>query len=377
MKSTQKLLSELIAKPSLTPDDAGCLELIAEELQNLGFNCERIDSGKVSNLWARIGTDAPLMVFAGHTDVVPIGDEKLWQFNPFELTEHEGYLYGRGTQDMKGGLACMLTAVQNFLTENKNFKGSIAFLITSGEEGEDYLDGTPVVLEHLEKTKQTIDYCVVGEPSCKTEIGDTVRQGRRGSLHGHISIKGKQGHVAYPDQASNAIHHAMLAFDELSKTQWDEGHADFPQTSFQISNINAGTGALNVVPGELKASFNFRYNTNVTDKELALRVQKIADKHKLDYDLDFVLSGKPFLTQKGELTSALGKAIEDTTGLLCEFSTGGGTSDARFIAQTGCQVVEFGLVNDRIHQINERVKTEELGQLTAVYQDLLKLLLTP
>jgi succinyl-diaminopimelate desuccinylase len=374
MQETQKILSELVAKPSLSPEDAGCLDYIQTKLNALGFTCKRIDQGKVSNLWARIGDAAPLIVFAGHTDVVPAGDINLWQSDPFQLTEQDGYLYGRGTQDMKGGLACMLTAVQNFLKQHKDFKGSIGFLLTSGEEGEDYLDGTPVVLEYLKQTQQTVDYCIVGEPSCQHEIGDTVRHGRRGSLHGHITIKGKQGHVAYPDQAVNAIHQALRALDDLSKTRWDEGHADFPETSLQISNINAGTGALNVVPGELTASFNFRYNTNVNDQALALRVHKTFEQHKLDYDLDFVLSGKPFLTEQGELTQALHAAIKDVTGINCKFCTGGGTSDARFIAETGCQVVEFGLTNDRIHQVNERVKAEELETLTKIYQELLKIL---
>lgn len=372
---TLEHLKNLIARPSISPDDAGCMDYITKQLEKIGFECTRLDDKPVSNLWAIFGTEGPLVVFAGHTDVVAPGEETKWEHPPFALTEHDGFLYGRGTQDMKGSLACMISACERFVSASPNFTGRIAFLLTSGEEGEDYLHGTPHVLKYLDQNGIDIDYCIVGEPSCTAKLGDTVRIGRRGSLHGHLTVKGIQGHVAYPDDADNAIHRALDALSSLRDTVWDEGHDRFPTSSLQISNISSGTGALNVIPGELKADFNFRYNPNLTHLMIQSKTESLFDAENIEYDLQWVLSGEPFLTEPGTLIEALEAAVEKETGLGPKLCTGGGTSDARFIATTGCEVVEFGLVNDRIHQINERTTQADLNMLTNIYYQTLSHLL--
>lgn len=369
------VLSQLISFQSVTPADAGCIPFLASELSKLGFSCTRVDSGPVTNLWARIGTSAPLVVFAGHTDVVPTGNLDAWTHPPFVMTQVGDLLYGRGTQDMKGALACMVAACEEFLSEHNTFAGSIGFIITSGEEGEDFMHGTPKVLSYLAETQQTIDYCIVGEPSCKRRLGDTLKIGRRGSLHGHLHIKGRQGHVAYPQDATNAIHQAINALDELVNTTWDAGHDHFPTTTLQISNIHAGTGALNVIPGEARIDFNIRYNTNVTHESLMRDIGALLSRQGLEHELKWVLSGEPFITEPGELIDTLSAVIQDRLGITPTLCTSGGTSDGRFIAKTGCQLVEFGLVNDRIHQINECTSESALHALSAVYAAVLSTLL--
>lgn len=369
------LLSQLIACPSITPQDAGCIPLIVTQLEALGFTCTRVDSGPVGNLWARKGTTAPLVVFAGHTDVVATGNLDTWTHPPFVMTQVGDLLYGRGTQDMKSGIACMVAACDEFLSRTPKFNGSIGFLITSGEEGEAFMHGTPSVLSHLEETGQLIDYCIVGEPSCKSRLGDTIKIGRRGSLHGHLLIKGRQGHVAYPHNASNAIHNVVKALDELVNTVWDPGHTHFPATTLQVSNMHAGTGAMNVIPGEARIDFNLRYNPNVTHTTLMRDIDALLQRQALDYELSWVLSGEPFITEPGILITELSSVIKERLGIVPELSTSGGTSDARFIAKTGCEVVEFGLVNDRIHQVNECTSESSIHGLVAVYAALLGALL--
>jgi succinyl-diaminopimelate desuccinylase len=369
------LLSKLIALPSVTPDDAGCIPYLSTELEKLGFTCTRVDSGPVSNLWARIGTEAPLVVFAGHTDVVATGNLDAWTHPPFVMTQVGDLLYGRGTQDMKGAIACMVAACDEFLSQHPTFKGSIGLLLTSAEEGEAFMEGTPKVLSYLESTDQKIDYCIVGEPSSHRRLGDTLKIGRRGSLHGHALIKGRQGHVAYPQDAMNAIHHAFNTLDELVKTTWDPGHEHFPATTLQISNLHAGTGALNVIPGEARIDFNIRYNPNVTHEGLMRDIDALFARQGLDYELRWVLSGEPFITSPGVLIDKISTVIRERLGVEPELSTTGGTSDARFIAKTGCEVVEFGLVNDRIHQINECTSESAIHALTSVYGSLLGVLL--
>lgn len=373
--NTVALLEKLIACESISPHDAGCMDILQRELTHLGFECTRLDHEGVTNLWARIGTAAPLFVFAGHTDVVPAGDLKQWETNPFTLTERDSYIYGRGTQDMKGALACMVTAAADFLKAHPTFNGSIGFLLTSGEEGEDYLKGTPHILRHLHQTKETIDYCLVGEPSCTKKLGDTLRVGRRGSLHGHLTVRGKQDHVAYGAPRDNPIHKALGALDELTNTLWDEGHPAFPPTTLHISNIHSGTGSLNVIPSEVNVSFNLRYNPSSQHESIKSLAHEIFDAHALDYQLDWVVSGEPFFTETGTLIEALIDSIQTHTDCVPKLCTGGGTSDARFIAQTGCEVVEFGVLNDRIHQINERITLESLTQLSQIYTSLLEKIL--
>lgn len=369
------LLSQLIPMQSITPADAGCIPFLASELEKLGFTCTRVDSGPVTNLWARIGTTAPLVVFAGHTDVVPTGNLDAWTHPPFVMTQVGDLLYGRGTQDMKGALACMVAACEEFLSQHKTFTGSIGFIITSGEEGEAYMHGTPKVLSYLEDTEQTIDYCIVGEPSCKRRLGDTIKIGRRGSLHGRLTVKGRQGHVAYPQEATNAIHQVLKALDELVSTNWDAGHDHFPATSLQISNIHSGTGALNVIPGEAHVDFNLRYNPNVTHDSLKRDIEALLSRQNIDFELQWELSGEPFITEPGVLINKLSSVIQTRLGVEPTLCTSGGTSDGRFIAKTGCELVEFGLVNDRIHQINECTSESSLHALTGVYSALLSSLL--
>ncbi len=371
MSNTLELAKDLISRPSVTPEDKGCQQLMADRLEQIGFTITRLQNGEVTNLWARRGTEAPLFVFAGHTDVVPTGPEENWTFPPFEPTEHEGLLYGRGTADMKGSLASMITATEAFIANNENHNGSIAFLITSDEEGP-AIDGTVRVLEHLESTGEKIDWCLVGEPSSTTKVGDIVKNGRRGSFSGNLTIHGKQGHVAYPHLADNPVHRAMPVLAELCSTEWDKGNASFPATSFQISNIKAGTGANNVIPGDIEVMFNFRFSTEVTHEDLKKHVTEILDKHQIKYSIDWNLSGNPFLTEAGELVDATQAAIKTVTGYETELSTAGGTSDGRFIAPTGAQVIELGPLNKTIHQVDENVSISDLDTLSLIYKQILE-----
>ena len=372
---TIALSQELISRASVTPEDAGCQQLMADRLSAIGFEIEHLRFDDVDNFWAIRGDSGPILCFAGHTDVVPSGPESKWQTPPFEPTIKDGMLYGRGAADMKGSLAAMVVAVEQFIAENPNHSGRIAFLITSDEEGI-AANGTVKVVEWLNQQQIIPDYCLVGEPSSSTQCGDTIKNGRRGSLGCEMRILGQQGHVAYPQLASNPIHTAAPALAELSSHEWDRGNDFFPATSFQISNINAGTGATNVIPGELSVIFNFRFSTEVTDQQLRQRTEQILDKYQLDYELNWHLSGQPFLTAEGELVDAAVKAVKEVTGLDTELSTAGGTSDGRFIAPMGTQVVELGPVNATIHQIDECASVDDLNQLCDIYQSLLKHLFT-
>lgn len=374
MSRTLDLTKDLINRKSVTPEDAGCQDMMASILEPLGFVVEDLTFADTKNIWARKGSDGPVFCFAGHTDVVPSGPEQNWQTPPFEATEKDGYIHGRGAADMKGSLAAMLVATENFVNANPHHKGSIAFLITSDEEGP-FINGTTKVIDTLEARNEKITWCLVGEPSSTEQLGDIVKNGRRGSLTGDLLVKGIQGHVAYPHLARNPIHESTLALAELANTQWDKGNAFFPATSFQISNINGGTGAGNVIPGELKVCFNFRFSTEVTDQQLIARTLQVLDAHKLDYDIDWTFNGQPFLTDSGKLVEATQQAIKHCTGRDTTLSTAGGTSDGRFIAPTGAQVIELGPVNATIHKIDECVKVEDLDLLTDVYQDILQRLL--
>jgi len=375
MSATLELSSALIARASVTPDDKGCQQLLAERLEKIGFVIEKLRFGDVDNLWARRGTSAPLFAFAGHTDVVPTGPLADWDSDPFEPTIRDGYLFGRGAADMKSSIAAMLTACERFVAEHDNHTGSIAFLITSDEEGPS-VNGTVKVVEQLEARGEKINWCLVGEPSSQEQTGDTIKNGRRGSLCGVLTIKGQQGHVAYPQLADNPIHRAAPALSELTGIEWDQGNAFFPPTTFQISNIKAGTGAENVIPGSIELSFNLRFSTESTADSLKSRVTAILDSHQLDYDIQWRLSGQPFLTPAGELVDAARKAIQSHVGITTVLSTSGGTSDGRFIAPTGAQVVELGPVNATIHQTNECVNIAELDKLSDIYEEILKQLLT-
>jgi succinyl-diaminopimelate desuccinylase len=371
---TLDLACELISRPSVTPEDAGCQELLIERLEKLGFRIERLPFEEVTNLWARRGTEGPLFCFAGHTDVVPSGPAEKWTHPPFEPTLEEGYLYGRGAADMKGSIAAFMTALERFIEHHPDHAGSIALLITSDEEGP-FINGTTRVIDHLEARNEKIDWCIVGEPSSTEQVGDVIKNGRRGSLSGTLKVRGVQGHVAYPHLVRNPIHDAAPALAELAATVWDEGNAFFPPTSFQISNIHAGTGATNVVPGEVEVACNFRFSTETTADALKARVCDILNRHGLDWDIDWVLSGNPFLTAAGSLVDASRDAIRAVTGLETELSTSGGTSDGRFIAPTGAQVVELGPVNATIHKIDERVRVQDLETLSALYENILARLL--
>jgi len=368
---TIQLACELIARDSVTPDDKGCQDLLSQRLAPLGFKAEKMRFGEVDNLWLRRGDDGPLFCFAGHTDVVPPGPLTDWDSPPFEPEIRNGLLYGRGAADMKGSIAAMTIAVERFLAEQPEFDGSIAFLITSDEEGP-ATDGTIKVMQTLEARHEKIDYCLVGEPSSTHTVGDIIKNGRRGSLGGTLTIIGKQGHVAYPDLADNPIHRAAPALAELTAAQWDQGNEFFPPTTFQISNIHAGTGATNVIPGELDITFNFRFSTEQTVESLQQRTTEILDRHGLNYRLEWSLSGQPFLTPPGRLVNAIRDAIHDCAGIETELSTAGGTSDGRFIAPSGAEVVELGPVNATIHQINECVAIEQLKRLTDIYQGILE-----
>jgi len=371
---TLELAKQLIARPSVTPEDAGCQQLMVDRLQPLGFEVQRLRFGKVDNFWARRGTTKPLLVFAGHTDVVPTGPLEKWTSDPFAPVIRDGHLYGRGAADMKGSLAAFITAIEDFVAAHPDHQGSIGLLITADEEGPS-VDGTVKVVEWLEARGEKIDYCLVGEPSCVEQLGDTIKNGRRGSLNGQLVVHGRQGHVAYPHLARNPIHLAATALAELAATEWDRGNEFFPPTSFQISNIHAGTGAENVVPGQLELLFNFRFSTAVTENQLKTRVEDILKRHMLDYELFWKLSGQPFLTPVGALVEAVRQAILAERGIDTTLSTSGGTSDGRFIAPTGAQVVELGPLNATIHQIDERVRVEDLAALSRIYAGTLKRLL--
>lgn len=363
---TLALTKELISRPSVTPEDEGCQQVIGERLAALGFELETMVFEDTTNLWARRGQGRRVFCFAGHTDVVPPGDVNDWQFPPFEPTIHDGYLYGRGAADMKGSLAAMVTATEAFIEKHPNVDADIAFLITSDEEGP-FINGTKRVIETLQARNEPIDWCIVGEPSSTDKLGDVVKNGRRGSLTGDLTVLGIQGHVAYPHLADNPVHKIAPALSDLVNEQWDEGNASFPPTTFQVSNINAGTGAGNVIPGRIDTQFNFRFSTEVTAEELKQRTEAILDKHNLKYSLTWKLNGLPFLTDSGGLIEAVTHAIQDECGFETELSTGGGTSDGRFIAPTGTQVVELGPVNATIHKVNERVKADDLDKLSALY----------
>lgn len=370
-----ELAKELLACPSLTPREAGCHAILSRRLERLGFKLESLPFGEVDNLWARLGDQAPLVVLAGHTDVVPTGPEAAWSSPPFEPVERNGFLYGRGVVDMKGGLAAMVIAVERFLQMHPAFKGSIAFLITSDEEGAS-IDGTKRVMEVLNQRGEKIDYCIIGEPGSEELLGDQIRVGRRGSLHGKLLIHGKQGHIAYPVPGQNPIHNSLPALEKLARTSWDQGNEFFPPTTFQISNIHAGTGALNVVPGMVEVHFNFRFSNAVTARQLQERVEAILEEQPLQFDLHWDLNGEPFLTKQGKLIEAAKVAIHEETGAYPRLSTGGGTSDGRFIAPTGAEVIELGLSHATAHQIDERASLAELQKLPQIYERILVKLLT-
>ena len=370
MSETLELAKSLISKASVTPDDKGCQSIMIERLKKIGFEIHPLKFGDVDNFWATRGNDGPLFAFAGHTDVVPAGNEDAWNTKPFEPTIKDGFLYGRGAADMKGGLASMVTATENFVKENPNHNGTIAFLITSDEEGV-AINGTVKVMDYLKENNQKIDFCLIGEPSSTNITGDVIKNGRRGSLNGEINVQGQQGHVAYPHLAQNPIHLIAPALSELCKQEWDNGNEYFPATSFQISNVHSGGGVTNVIPGEAKVMFNIRYSTETTKEELKSKVHEILDLHKLDYSVDWSHSGYPFLTPKGELVSACISAVKETKEITPELATSGGTSDGRFIAQEGTQVVELGPVNATIHQVNESVLVQDLEDLSRIYSKVL------
>jgi succinyl-diaminopimelate desuccinylase len=372
LSATVELTRELIARPSVTPDDAGCQELLIQRLQPAGFAIERMRFGKVDNFWAiHRGAAGPVVCFAGHTDVVPPGPRERWSSDPFEPSIRDGLLYGRGSADMKSGVAAMTTAALEYIGARPKYPGAIGFVITSDEEGPS-VDGTRRVVETLRERGQRIDYCVVGEPSSQQAFGDTVRIGRRGSLSGRLTVEGVQGHVAYPDRALNPIHAVIPAFAELAARRWDEGNAHFPATSFQVSNVHSGTGAANVIPGELTAQFNLRWSPVQTLDSLKLTVGAIFDRHGLRHSVDWLEASLPYYTVPGALTSRVAAAVQDVAGRKPELSTGGGTSDGRFFGALGAEVVEFGLLNRTIHQVDECCAVEDIDGLHRVYVDMLR-----
>ncbi|HEY8252258.1 MAG TPA: succinyl-diaminopimelate desuccinylase [Burkholderiales bacterium] len=368
------LAQALIARRSVTPEDGGCQALIAERLALAGFKCEPMRFGEVSNLWARRGRSAPLLCFAGHTDVVPTGPLSEWQSDPFVPTIRDGKLYGRGAADMKSSIAAFTIATERFVKERPNHSGSIAFLLTSDEEGP-ALDGTAKVVEALKKRGETMDYCIVGEPTSVDALGDMLKNGRRGSLSGRLTVRGIQGHVAYPHLARNPVHQLAPALAELAKTQWDKGNESFPPTTWQVSNIHAGTGVGNVIPGSIEVDFNFRFSTESTDATLAQRVEAILKKHGLDYSLSWVLGARPFLSPQGKLAQTVTEVCRRHTGHRAELATTGGTSDARFIIEIAPEVLEIGPVNASIHKLNEHIELSQLEMLPRIYLDTLRTLL--
>jgi succinyl-diaminopimelate desuccinylase len=375
MSATLQLTQDLIARASVTPTDGGCQELLASRLARVGFEIEKLRFGSVENFWARHGRAGPVLCFAGHTDVVPTGPLEEWHSDPFKPTIRDGLLYGRGAADMKSGLAAMVTATEDFIGAHPDHRGALAFLITSDEEGPS-VDGTRRVVEMLRERGDQIDWCIVGEPSSESSIGDTIKIGRRGSLSGRLTVHGVQGHIAYPQLAENPVHSFAPALAELASREWDRGNEHFQPTSFQVSNLTAGTGAPNVIPGELKARFNLRYSPVQTLEALKRTVEEILTRHRVRYTLEWYVSGEPFYTAPGALSSAVSEAVQAVTGARPTFSTGGGTSDGRFIAPMGAQVVELGVVNASIHKVNESVRIQDIDTLHAMYLSSLRNLLT-
>lgn len=374
MTATLELAKQLISIPSITPDDLGCQKIIAKRLSDIGFDIEHLRFGEVDNLWARLGTTSPLFVFAGHTDVVPTGPVEQWSNDPFTPSISNDVMTARGSADMKSSIAAMICACEQLLRNKKDINGSIAFLITSDEEGP-AVNGTVKVIEHLKNNNKKIDWCLVGEPSSTKTVGDVIKNGRRGSISGDLTIHGVQGHIAYPHLAKNPIHLFAGALQDLCNEVWDTGNQYFPPTSFQVSNIHAGTGASNVIPGDLHVQFNLRFSTAINEQEIKKRTQEILNKHQLTYTLDWSLSGLPFLTSAGKLVEAARQAIKSICGIDTELSTAGGTSDGRFIAPTGAQVIELGPVNESIHKIDENINIKDLDKLTEIYHDILKRLM--
>jgi succinyl-diaminopimelate desuccinylase len=374
MTDTLALARELIARRSITPEDGGCQELLAARLRPLGFRLEPLVSGGVTNLWARRGTASPLVCFAGHTDVVPTGPLDRWLSDPFAPTERDGKLFGRGAADMKTSLAAIVVAIEGFVAAHPSHRGSIAVLATSDEEGV-ATDGTVKVIDRLEARGEHIDYCVVGEPTSVDRLGDMIKNGRRGSLSGRLLVRGVQGHIAYPHLSRNPIHELAPALAELARTVWDNGNESFPPTTWQVSNLHGGTGATNVIPGELEMLFNFRFSTASTADGLRSRVREVLDRHRLEYELEWTLGGEPFLTPRGDLVEAVAGAIKEVTGVAAEVSTTGGTSDGRFIRRICPQVIEFGPVNTSIHKLNEHVELAAVEPLRRIYQRVLEKLL--
>ncbi|HXR57949.1 MAG TPA: succinyl-diaminopimelate desuccinylase [Burkholderiales bacterium] len=374
MAGALELAQELIRRRSVTPEDGGCQALVAGRLEKVGFKCEPMRFGEVSNLWARRGSARPLVCFAGHTDVVPTGPLSEWHTDPFVPTVKDGKLFGRGAADMKSSIAAFVAATEEFLKERPKHSGSIAFLLTSDEEGPS-VDGTVKVVEALKKRGETMDYCIVGEPTSVDALGDMLKNGRRGSLSGKLTVRGVQGHVAYPHLARNPVHQLAPALAELAKTQWDKGNESFPPTTWQVSNIHAGTGVGNVIPGSVEVDFNFRFSTESTDASLAQRVESILKKHGLEYSISWVLGAKPFLSAQGRLAQVMQEVCKRHTGHNAELSTTGGTSDARFIIEISPEVIELGPVNASIHKLNEHIEVAALEQLARIYLDVLRALL--
>lgn len=374
LSPTIELAQELISRRSVTPEDDGCQALMIERLEALGFYIERLQFEEVTNFWARRGTTGPLFCFAGHTDVVPTGPEENWEHPPFEPVIEDGFLCGRGAADMKGSLAAFMTALERFIEHHPDHEGSIALLITSDEEGP-FVNGTTRVIDHLEARNEKITWCIVGEPSSTEKVGDVIKNGRRGSISGDLIIRGVQGHVAYPHLVENPIHLAAPALNDLASEVWDEGNEFFPPTSLQISNIHAGTGATNVVPGHIDVQFNLRFSTEVTAEQIKERTYEILNRYGLNFDINWTLSGNPFITDRSDLVDACVDSIKAITGLDTELSTSGGTSDGRFIAPTGAQVIELGPINATIHKVNERVKADDLNTLSSLYENILARLL--